>query len=121
MHRHRKGLFGKEIKGLPVQEILAEQRLDIRHDSYLSITVDRSSKQPLVLFTDAGGVDIEITAKERPEAIHKVIANPLMRDIPRFMIRELVGTAPKEIGPIINKLYRLFSKRMPCSPRSTRS
>ena len=101
-------LFGKEIKGLPVQEILAEQRLDIRHEYYLSITVDRSSKQPLVLFTDAGGVDIEITAKEHPEAIHKVIANPLMLDLPPFMIRELVGTAPKEIGPIINKLYTLF-------------
>jgi succinyl-CoA synthetase beta subunit len=105
------GLFGKEIKGLPVREILAEQRLDIRHEYYLSITVDRSSKRPLILFTEAGGVDIEITAKEHPEAIHKVIANPLMRDIPPFMIRELVGTAPKEIGPIINKLYCLFLEK----------
>ena len=51
-------LFGKEIKGLPVKEILAEQRLDIHHEYYLSITVDRSSKLPLILFTEAGGVDI---------------------------------------------------------------
>ena len=64
-------LFGKEIKGLPVKEILAEQRLDIQHEYYLSITVDRSSKQPLILFTEAGGVDIEITAKEHPEVIRK--------------------------------------------------
>jgi succinyl-CoA synthetase beta subunit len=106
-----KDLFGRQIKGLPVKEILAEQRLDILHEYYLSITVDRSSKQPLILFTEAGGVDIEITAKEHPEAIHKVIANPLMRDIPPFMIRELVGAAPKEIGPIINKLYRIFIEK----------
>ncbi len=86
-------LFGRQIKGLPVKEILAEQRLDIQHEYYLSITIDRSSKQPLILFTEAGGVDIEITAKEHPEAIRKVIANPLMRDIPPFMLRELVGTA----------------------------
>ena len=106
-----KELFGRQIKGLPVKEILAEQRLDIQHEYYLSITVDRSSKQPLILFTEAGGVDIEITAKEHPEAIRKVIANPLMREIPPFMIRELLGTAPKEIGPIISRLYRVFLEK----------
>ena len=104
-------LFRKEIKGLPVKEILAEQRLAIQHEYYLSITVDRSSKQPLILFTEAGGVDIEITAKEHPEAIRKVIPNPLMRDIPPFMLRELLGTAPKEIGPVVNKLYRVFLEK----------
>jgi len=104
-------LFTRQIKGLPVHEILAERRLDIQHEYYLSITVDRSSKQPLILFTEAGGVDIEITAKEHPELIRKAIANPLMRDIPMFMLRELIGTAPKEIGPIINKLYRIFVEK----------
>ena len=104
-------LFGRQIKGLPVKEILAEQRLDVQHEYYLSITVDRSSKQPLILFTEAGGVDIEITAKEHPEAIRKAIANPLIRDIPPFMLRELIGTAPKEIGLIINKLYRIFIEK----------
>jgi succinyl-CoA synthetase beta subunit len=104
-------LFGRQIKGLPVKEILAEQRLDIQHEYYLSITVDRSSRRPLILFTEAGGVDIEITAKEHPEAIRKVIANPLMREIPPFMIRELLGTAPKEIGPVISKLYRVFLEK----------
>ena len=104
-------LFKKEIKGLPVKEILAEQRLDIQHEYYLSITVDRSSKQPLILFTEEGGVDIEITAKENPGAIRRVIANPLMRDLPPFMLRELAGKAPKEIMPIINKLYRVFLEK----------
>lgn len=104
-------LFGKSIKGLPVKEILAEQRLDIRHEYYLSITIDRSSRRPLILFTEAGGVEIEITAKEHPELIRKVTANPLMRDLPPFLIRELIGTSPKEIGPVINKLYRIFIEK----------
>jgi succinyl-CoA synthetase beta subunit len=106
-----KELFAKEIKGLPVKEILAEKKLDIRHEFYLSVTVDRSSRLPLILFTEAGGVEIEITAKEHPELIRKVVANPLMRDLPPFMIRELTGTAPKEIGLIINKLYRIFVEK----------
>jgi len=104
-------LFQKEIKGLPVKEILAEQRLDILHEYYLSITVDRSSRQPLILFTEAGGVDIEVVAKERPDAIRKAIITPLMRDIPPFMLRELVGSAPKEIGAIISRLYRVFIEK----------
>jgi len=104
-------LFGKSIKGLPVKEILAEQRLDIKHEYYLSITIDRSSRRPLILFTEAGGIEIEITAQEHPELIRKVTANPLMRDLPPFLIRELIGTAPKEIGPVINKLYRIFIEK----------
>jgi len=104
-------LFGRSIKGLPVNEILAEQRLDIRHEYYLSITIDRSSRRPLILFTEAGGIEIEVTAQEHPELIRKVVANPLMRDLPPFLIRELIGTAPKEIGPVINKLYRIFIEK----------
>jgi len=104
-------LFRKEIKGLPVKEVLAEQQLDIKHEYYLSITVDRSSKQPLILFTEEGGVDIEITARDNPAAIRTAVILPLMRDIPPFMLRELIGTAPKEIGPVINKLYHVFCEK----------
>ena len=104
-------LFNREIKGLPVKEVLAEQRLAVQHEYYLSIMVDRSSKQPLILFTEAGGVEIEVTAREHPELIRKIVANPLLRDLPPFMLRELVGTAPKEIGPVINRLYRIFIEK----------
>jgi succinyl-CoA synthetase beta subunit len=103
-----KDLFAKKIKDLPVREILAEQRLEIQHEYYLSITIDRSTKQPLILFADNGGVEIETTAQDRPDAIRKAVVMPLMRDIPPFMLRELLGSAPKEIGQIINKLYRAF-------------
>jgi hypothetical protein len=39
-------LFTKRIKGLPVREILAEQRLEIQQEYYLSITIDRSTNSP---------------------------------------------------------------------------
>jgi len=104
-------LFAKTIKGLPVKEVLAEQRLEILHEYYLSITIDRSSRQPLILFTEAGGVDIEITAQKNPAAIRKAIVNPLLRDIPPFLLRELTGSAPKEIAPVINRLWRVFSEK----------
>jgi succinyl-CoA synthetase beta subunit len=104
-------LFNKKIKGLPVREILAEQFLEIQHEYYLSITIDRSKKQPLILFADSGGVEIEITARERPAAIRKAVAMPLMKDIPSFMLRELAGSAPREIDQVINKLYHVFCEK----------
>jgi succinyl-CoA synthetase beta subunit len=104
-------LFGKQVRGVPVHEILAEQKLDIRHEYYLSVTVDRAAKAPLVLFSDVGGVEIETTAKEHPAAIRRAVAMPLMRDLPAFMIRGLAGKAPQEVGPIINRLYRVFCEK----------
>ncbi len=104
-------LFGKQVRGLPVREVLAEQKLDILHEYYLSVTIDRAAKAPLILFSDVGGVEIEKTAKERPDAIRRAVAMPLMRDLPPFMLRELSGKAPKEVGPIINRLYRVFCEK----------
>ncbi len=56
-------LFSREIKGVPVREILVEERLAIEHEYYVSIAIDRSSRQPVVLFADAGGVEIENAAR----------------------------------------------------------
>ena len=100
-------LFAREIKGIPVREVLIEERLAIEHEYYVSIAVDRSSRQPVVLFADAGGVEIESAAS----AVRKVIVSPLLRDIPPFLMRELLGGAPKELAPVINRLYRVFQEK----------
>ena len=101
-------LFSREIKGVPVREILAEERLAIEHEYYVSIAVDRSSGQPVVLFADAGGVEIEKVAEEDESAVRRVVVSPLLRDIPPFLMRELLGGAPKELAPVINSLYHVF-------------
>ena len=104
-------LFSREIKGVPVREILVEERLAIEHEYYVSIAIDRSSKQPVILFADAGGVEIENAAKADESAIRRVIVAPLLRDIPPFLMRELLGGAPKELAPVINSLYHVFQEK----------
>jgi succinyl-CoA synthetase beta subunit len=104
-------LFAKEIKGVPVKEVLAEERLEITQEYYLSIAIDRSSKQALILFADAGGVDIETLAREKPDAVRRVSIPVIMHELPPFMVRELLGRAPKEIGSVINRLYRAFCEK----------
>jgi len=104
-------LFSREIRGVPVREILLEERLEIEHEYYLSIAIDRSSKQPVVLFGDTGGVEIERAAKEEESAIRRALVSPLLREVPAFLMRELLAGAPADIAPVINNLYRIFQEK----------
>jgi len=102
------GLFDAEIKGVPVEEILIEEKLQIQHEYFLSITIDRSKKAPVILFTTEGGVDIEEVARKSPAAIRKAMVYPLLSSVPGYTLRYLLNGAPKEIGAIIQKLYTIF-------------
>ena len=106
-----KDLFSRKIKHIQVKEVLVEERLDIMHEYYLSIAIDRSTKHELILFADAGGVEIETVAKEIPGAVRRASLPLIMHDVPQFMARDLIGTAPKELGPVINQLYHVFQKK----------
>ncbi|MCK9313623.1 MAG: ADP-forming succinate--CoA ligase subunit beta [Methanocorpusculum sp.] len=101
-------LFGKTIKGLKVEKVLVEEALEISHEYYLSITIDRSKKMPVILFSKEGGVEIETLAKERPEALRRVSVDPSFVTLPDFIVRNAIGDAPKEIGKIVRNLYAVF-------------
>ena len=101
-------LFGKTIKGLKVEKVLVEEALEISHEYYLSITIDRSRKMPVILFSKEGGVEIETLAKERPGALHRVYVDPSFVALPDFIVRNVLGDAPKEIGKIVKTLYAVF-------------
>lgn len=57
------------IKGYLPSAILAEEAVQIRQELYFSLSVDRRSKMELLLFSEAGGMDIEKVDKERIKAI----------------------------------------------------
>lgn len=106
-----KELFGKLIKGLPVEKVLVEEALEISHEYYVSITIDRSKKRPVILFSEEGGVEIETLAKERPEALRRIYVDPSFTTLPDFVVLNVIGTAPKEIGAIVKKLFEVFIKK----------
>ncbi|MDD1724941.1 MAG: succinyl-CoA synthetase subunit beta [Methanospirillum sp.] len=104
-------LFSSSVKGIPVQDILVEERLDIQHEYYLSITIDRSQKTPVILFTTEGGVEIETLARNNPDAIRRASVYPLLATVPGYTLRYLLNTAPGEIGQVIQALYRVFMEK----------
>ena len=91
-------LFSFPIKGLIPKAILVEEKLPIEHEYYVSITIDRSTRQPMILFAETGGVDIEETARTRPDALRRAGFSPLLSEVPGFLMRS-DGPHQKNSGP----------------------
>lgn len=65
-------LLGSKIKGMKVEELLIEEKLDIEKEFYISLIVDRSDKKVYLLISQEGGIDIEDLSKNHPEKILKL-------------------------------------------------
>ncbi|MEK7625705.1 MAG: ATP-grasp domain-containing protein [Patescibacteria group bacterium] len=53
------GLFDTKIRGQYVASVLIEEKLQIKKENYLSITYDTNKKQPVLIYSESGGMDIE--------------------------------------------------------------
>ncbi|MDQ2903930.1 MAG: ADP-forming succinate--CoA ligase subunit beta [Ktedonobacteraceae bacterium] len=62
-------ILGMDIKGLTVEKVLVEAKLDIKEEYYLGIILDRKTQTPVVMVSKAGGIDIEEVAATAPEQI----------------------------------------------------
>ena len=106
-------ILGMDIRGHTVRRVYVEGGAEIDREFYLSITVDRSAKQPLILFSTEGGVDIEEVAETKPEAIVRLHVDPLVGLLP-YQVREIVfaagleGDAARGVGRTLTHLYEAF-------------
>ena len=64
--------FQRKVAGYRVQAILIESLVTIKHEYYVSVALDTSSRQFFVIASAEGGVEIETVAKDTPEKILKV-------------------------------------------------
>ncbi len=107
-------ILGMNIKGLTVEKVLVEERLNISKEFYLSIIVDRSARSYVTIASKEGGVDIEQLALEKPDQILKVYIQPYF-GIRTFEVRKLAQfltsskELQKEIISIINKLFEVVT------------
>lgn len=103
-------IMGMDIRGYTVRKVLAEEKVDIKKELYLSITLDRSKRMPLIMASGEGGMDIESVPDEK---IFKEWVNPLV-GIQPFHIRGIVSKLKlgkeegKEVAKVISKIYKLF-------------
>jgi succinyl-CoA synthetase beta subunit len=81
-------ILSMEIKGIKVKKVLITEAVDIGKEIYLGIVQDRRAKAPVVMVSAEGGVDIEEVARTKPEAIHKLVVDPVW-GLQAYQAREL--------------------------------
>ena len=64
------------VEGKVVNQVLIEEGCDIARELYLGIVLDRAVRQPVLMCSTEGGVEIEKVAEETPELIHKEHFDP---------------------------------------------
>lgn len=74
---HATDILGMDIKGHTVHRVWVERASEIQREYYASVTFDRGAKQPLVMLSAKGGVDIEEVAANEPEALARLHVDPL--------------------------------------------
>ena len=105
---HQTGPEGQKVK-----KVLVEEGMQIEKELYLGIVLDRSTALPVIMASEAGGMEIEKVAAETPEKILKANVSPAS-NFSAFHARKLaygLGMKPELIKPaseFIQKLYKAF-------------
>ena len=79
-------------EGVSVNQVLIEEGVDIDREFYLGMVVDRATRMPTMIFSQAGGMEIEEVAANTPDLILKEHVNPI------------TGWLPMQAGNLIFKL-----------------
>jgi succinyl-CoA synthetase beta subunit len=91
-------ILAMDIHGYPVRSVWCETGLEIGNEFYLGITLDRDRRRMAIIFSAAGGMEIEQVADESPEKIAKLWPDPFAGPQPyevRRMVFAALAHAPK--------------------------
>lgn len=72
-----KAILGLDIKGHVVSRLMVAEGAKIAQEYYFSVLLDRANRSYLSLCSFEGGMEIEILAVERPEALARVEVDPI--------------------------------------------
>ena len=96
-------------EGLEVKRLLVAEAVDIAKEFYVAILVDRARRTNTLIASAEGGVEIEKTAEERPDAIITMLAHPTLGLQP-WQAREVafrLGFQGKAVGQVVDLMLRL--------------
>lgn len=100
-------------EGRLVRKVMVGEAVDVGHEYYLAILIDRATCCPVIVASTEGGMDIEEVAESHPDKILREHVHPLMGLQP-YEVRKLTaglgfaGDEAKQFGRLLRNLYRLF-------------
>ena len=97
-------------EGRVVGRVLVEQGLAIARELYLGLVIDRATKQPVLMVSPDGGVEIEKVAEETPDRIFKAFIDPAV-GLQAFQARQLafsLGLSGPQIGQAVKMMTAIY-------------
>jgi succinyl-CoA synthetase beta subunit len=110
--RAASSLLGNQIKGLTVEKVLVEERLDIEKEYYAGVIIDPSmdARCPVVMFSSEGGMDIETVPADKIARMNVDVLRGF-RLYDAFNLADLLQVPTKflpVLGQAIMGLYQTF-------------
>lgn len=107
---HQTGDHAKKVR-----QVLVEEAIDIDRELYLSMAIDRSKAKPVMIFSQAGGMEIEKVAENSPELVLRQFIAPEAGWMP-YQGRTLLNSlnpmpgneAIKSLQTVMEKVYTIF-------------
>jgi succinyl-CoA synthetase beta subunit len=107
--------------GVKVHQVLVEEGVEIDREFYLGMVIDRTLGMPTMIFSQAGGMEIEEVADRSPELIFRESADPNIGWVPyksRGFIYRLDPLpspgAVRGMMAVMSSVYNLFTS-LDCS------
>jgi succinyl-CoA synthetase beta subunit len=108
-------VLGLVIDGHEPRGVMVDTRADVAREYYAGVVWDGTRKQPVMIFSDVGGIDIEQVAEEQPDRVGRRHFQTT-RPFSPFMAKELIasvgvtGSALNRLTPIVTRLAELFAE-----------
>ncbi len=99
--------------GKLVRKVMIAEAVDITHEYYLAILMDRATSRPVIVASTEGGMSIEDVAHNTPEKIVRQFVHPTL-GLQGYEIRKLSaalglsGDIAKQFAKLLSSLYKLF-------------
>ncbi|MDN5929682.1 MAG: ADP-forming succinate--CoA ligase subunit beta [Pseudonocardia sp.] len=106
-------ILGLDIKGHIVHRVLVAEASDIAEEYYFSFLLDRSNRTFLAMASAEGGMEIEVLAVERPEALARIPIDAIV-GVDRAKAVEILSQAKfpavviDDAADVVVKLWETF-------------
>ncbi|MGN6189461.1 MAG: ATP-grasp domain-containing protein [Conexibacter sp.] len=106
-------VLGLEINGHMPRGVLVDSKVNVKQEFYAGVVWDGIRKQPVMLFSDMGGIDIEEVAETHPDRVGRGHFSNLT-EVSDYEAKQVIasigvtGSALTRATPILARLARLF-------------
>jgi succinyl-CoA synthetase beta subunit len=110
---HAATVLQLEIGGHKPRGVLVDPRADVAHEYYAGVVWDGLRKQPVMLFSDMGGIDIEEVAENHPDHVGRGHFSNIL-PFSDWQAKQVIasvgvtGSRLNRLTPILARLARLF-------------